>query len=475
MKCLTYARVSTDKQADKQLSIPAQLSAMRQYAQSRGWVVLEEFVELGVSGRTVERPALRRLLSRCNDRERERVEVVLVHKLDRLARNLADHLAIRTMLRKADIALASVTESVDDSVSGQLVEHIMAAMSEFYSANLSEEVKKGMRQLVAKGGWPHRPPRGYRSTPEKHLVIDEKQAHVIKTAFDLAAISYRGIVELRLRMATLGLRTARGGPLSNGQMMNLLTNPFYCGRIRWNGQVHAGAHPPLIPPDLFDRVQGILQGRTRPVLRRSTAFLLSGIASCGRCGRLMSGEQHATHVYYRCRSSMQPGQSCKAPYVRADAVHRELSRILQSVAVSEDLRRRLCRGLQVIDATEGKDREGQRFGVCVQLEALRKRESYLTKAFHEGIISSDVFMDALRSVAGDQASLREQLEKLSRESKGVAWKQVLDRASTVWEVHACLPLAYQRAVIEAAFATLPLTKRGIGDFALRDSALPNAA
>src|SRR5690606_8020250 len=130
----------------KQLSIPAQLSAMRQYAQSRGWIVLEEFVESGASGRTADRPALRRLLSRCNDSERERVEVVLVHKLDRLARNLADHLAIRTMLRKADIALASVTESVDDSVSGQLVEHIMAAMSEFYSANLSEEVKKGMRQ-----------------------------------------------------------------------------------------------------------------------------------------------------------------------------------------------------------------------------------------------------------------------------------------------------------------------------------------
>jgi site-specific DNA recombinase len=99
MNCLTYARVSTDKQAEKELSIPAQLQAMRQYASDRGWTILEEFVEAGVSARTVERPTLRLLLNRSRNTESTPVDIVLVHKIDRLARNLPDHVAIRAQLR----------------------------------------------------------------------------------------------------------------------------------------------------------------------------------------------------------------------------------------------------------------------------------------------------------------------------------------------------------------------------------------
>jgi site-specific DNA recombinase len=193
MNCLLYSRVSTDRQADKELPIPAQLQAMQQYASDRGWVILEEFVEAGVSARTADRPGLRQLLQRCRDKEQTKVEVLLVHKLDRLARNLADHVAIRAQLRESTVTLASVTETVEDSVSGQLVEHILAAMAEFYSANLSEEVKKGMRQKVLQGGWPHRPPRDYRIVLDglrSTFVIDEIVEPLIRKAFELCRFGY---------------------------------------------------------------------------------------------------------------------------------------------------------------------------------------------------------------------------------------------------------------------------------------------
>ncbi len=182
MNCLIYARVSTDKQADEELSIPAQLQAMRQYANDRGWTILNEFVEAGASARTAERPVLRQPLSRCRDHQNAKVDVVLVHKIDRLARNLADHVAIKAMLRRRQVTLASVSENLEDSVSGQLVEHIMAAMAEFYSANLSEEVKKGMSQCVQQGRWPHHPPRGYRivrSDQQSTIVIDEHEGPLV--------------------------------------------------------------------------------------------------------------------------------------------------------------------------------------------------------------------------------------------------------------------------------------------------------
>jgi site-specific DNA recombinase len=151
MHVLTYVRVSTDKQAEKELSLPAQLLACRQYAVQRNWQIIEEFIEPGASARTADRPELKRLLSRCRDAGNP-VGAVIVHKLDRLARNLADHVAIRGVLSKHGVKLVSVTENLDDSVSGQLVEHIMASIAEFYSANLGEEVKKGIRGAHCRSG-----------------------------------------------------------------------------------------------------------------------------------------------------------------------------------------------------------------------------------------------------------------------------------------------------------------------------------
>jgi DNA invertase Pin-like site-specific DNA recombinase len=156
MNCVLYARVSTEEQAD--LSIPAQLQAMRDFAKRKDWRVVEEFLEPGVSGRSIQqRQALQALLERC--KQEPKVEVVLVHKIDRLARNVLDHATIRFALQQRGIRLASVVENVDDSISGQLLENIMASIAQFYSGNLGEETKKGMRMLVERGGWPFQPMR----------------------------------------------------------------------------------------------------------------------------------------------------------------------------------------------------------------------------------------------------------------------------------------------------------------------------
>ena len=158
MHCVLYARVSTDRQVDRELSLPAQLAAMRAYASHQGWLIVQEFVEQGVSGRSTERPALQELLSRC--RKTPHIDVVLVHKLDRLTRNVYDHAAMRAFFRRHQVQIASATEQMDESISGVLVENIMAAIAEFYSANLGQETKKGMQMSVERGGWPHRAPRG---------------------------------------------------------------------------------------------------------------------------------------------------------------------------------------------------------------------------------------------------------------------------------------------------------------------------
>ncbi|HLG56853.1 MAG TPA: recombinase family protein [Vicinamibacterales bacterium] len=209
MNCLVYARVSTDKQAEKELSIPAQLQAMRQYASERYWEIVEEFVDAGVSARTTARPMLHRLLAKCRN-PHDQVGVVLVHKIDRLARNVADHAMIRTLLRQRGIRLASVVEDLEDSVSGQLVEHMMAAIAEFYSSNLSEETKKGMRQKVLQGGWPHMVPRGYRLVRQgskSHVEVDPIDGPIIADAFALYASGWYSITRIAEYLASRRLRS----------------------------------------------------------------------------------------------------------------------------------------------------------------------------------------------------------------------------------------------------------------------------
>lgn len=343
MNCLIYARVSTDKQAEKELSIPAQLSAMRQYAFDRGWQIVHEFTEAGASARTADRPILRQLLARCGEGP-TKIDVILVHKIDRLARNLADHVAIRSQLRARGVRLASATESLEDSVSGQLVEHILASMAEFYSANLSEEVKKGMRQKILQGGWPHRLPRGYRMSrlgDRPRVTVDEVQGPLIQRAFEICSAEYRGLVDLRWRLATLGLRTATGEPVSNGYLGRMLRNPFYCGRMFWNGKVYPGAHPALVEPGIFDRVQGILAARTKTLARTKSSVLLAGIGECARCGARMGTDGHGRWQYYRCRRSFRSFDRCAAPYCNVIRVHQSLDRLLRRTTLPDTVARQL--------------------------------------------------------------------------------------------------------------------------------------
>ena len=161
MKAVIYLRVSTKEQAEEGYSIPAQAEACRRFIADKGWELADEYVDRGESARTADRPQLQAMLARLNDDPS--IDYLVVHKLDRLARNLEDHAAIRAALRKAHVQLHSVTETLEDSASGKLVEGILASIAEFYSANLGQEIRKGMDQKAAQGGWPVRAPFGYRN------------------------------------------------------------------------------------------------------------------------------------------------------------------------------------------------------------------------------------------------------------------------------------------------------------------------
>jgi site-specific DNA recombinase len=171
----------------------------------------------------------------------------VVHKLDRLARNMEDHVAIRALLRRRGVALVSITENVEETASGRLVEGIHALMAEFYSANLAAEARKGMAEKAKQGGWPHQAPIGYLNQRASiggrrvaYIVPDPDRADLVRSAFQLYATGGYSVAQLTDELAERGLRSrARRDrpekPLAVSSVADLLANPVYAGMVQWQG------------------------------------------------------------------------------------------------------------------------------------------------------------------------------------------------------------------------------------------------
>ena len=150
MKTALYARVSSEKQAEKDLSIPAQLKALRDYATKKGWEVCREFVDEAKSARTANRPQFQEMIATAKQKEKP-FTVILVWKLSRFARNREDSIIYKSLLRKQGVEVISINEQIDDSPSGKLFEGIIQVMVEFYSSNLSHDTLSGFTQNARRG------------------------------------------------------------------------------------------------------------------------------------------------------------------------------------------------------------------------------------------------------------------------------------------------------------------------------------
>jgi site-specific DNA recombinase len=470
LNVLTYARVSTQEQADRELSLPAQLQAMRDYAKRQGWTVAGEFVERGVSARTADRPKLREMLARC--KQEPRVDVVLVHKIDRLARNVYDHASIWMVLKERAIKLASVVENVDDTVSGQLLENIMASLAQFYSANLGEEIRKGMGTMIAQGDWPHRPPRGYvivkDSVLGRRIVIDPPQAAPIRRAFELYATGNWSLRAIRDDLEQQGVKTVKGKPIPIENIRWLFLNRFYAGRVWWHDAEYPGNHEPLVSPELFDRVQRMLKERHLDHGSKGKLhFWLRGVARCAECGARLTAERHDQFRYYRCIANTINSQDCRA-FINADRADEAVARLLRSLCLADGLKNQLRAA-----ATEALDKQAESLrsrsaSFRGRKTRLEEQEQRLTEAFAAGDIS-------LSAYKGTVAKLRQQIaacDDALRPARSDPQQQlqtfdaVMALAGSLWDIHAKLPPKQQTHLLRLLFGTLIMDRSGISSYKL---------
>jgi DNA invertase Pin-like site-specific DNA recombinase len=197
------------------------------------------------------------------------VDFVIVHKVDRLARNRADDVDINLQIKKTGARLVSVAENIDETPSGILLHGIMSDIAEFYSRNLATEIIKGMSQKAKKGGWPHRAPIGYlnhqdlsEGSNRRWIEVDPARAPLVVWAFEAYASGEYTLRQLADALESKGLstrttRTRPSKPLSVSRVQAMLRNRFYVGMFTWNDVEYAGRHQPLVSVELFARVQAL--------------------------------------------------------------------------------------------------------------------------------------------------------------------------------------------------------------------------
>jgi site-specific DNA recombinase len=313
MRAVIYCRVSTTEQAQN-LSLPTQEKACREYCARHDYDVERVFVDAGESARTTDRPAFLELLAHCR-RGRGQVHAVVVYSLTRFSRNTADHHAIAGGLRGLGIMLRSVTEPIDDSPTGKLMEAILAGFAQFDNDARAERVVAGLHAAVERGRWCWQAPIGYLNADARRgpsLVPDPERAPLVRKAFELYAAGVRGR-DLLHQVHALGLRSKRGGArLSLSGLYGMLRQRAYISIIRPRGWTTdaRGDFEPLVSVPLFERVQVGLHAkptRTPGVAQHvdHPDFPLRRFVRCS-CGGAMTGSWSTgrgqqRYAFYHCQ------------------------------------------------------------------------------------------------------------------------------------------------------------------------------
>lgn len=430
MRAGLYARVSTKDQVDDGFSIPAQLRALRAYAESQGWEVTAEYVDEGLSAAKESasaRPQFRRLL---DDVDARRIDVVIVHKLDRFSRNLVVTMQSLARLQSAGAGFASLSEHIDMTTpSGRLMLGVFALFAQFYSDNLATEVSKGRAERAAQGLWNGDLPFGYISTgdPKVPPAIVPAEAALVERAFRMYAGGTLSAHDIAGWLNDQGARprSKRGlTRFTKATVMDMLTNSFYAGMVHYRGEELAGRHMPIVAPALFDEVRRVRVSRRKitPALKAhpGRTYYLQGIGRCASCGRnLICGFANGSRRYRDTSRDKHVECHVQRASMGADAVEGQLAALFRRMVLPDNWRERLAAKL----ASQADDGSGAR------RRAIKARLDRLAELYADGDLTR------LR-YESERATLRSELESLTAQAmaspENDATEQ-LERYGAAWD------------------------------------------
>jgi len=319
-----YMRFSSDRQTEQ--SIEGQLRDAISFCKLRKYRIRAIYVDRAISARADAEKRVN-FMQMISDSDKRKWEYVIVWKLDRFARNRNDSAIYKMRLRKNGVKVVSVTENISDNPEGIILESVLEGMAEFYSAELSQKITRGLRESALKcrsiGG---HVPLGYKIENHK-LVIEPVGAAIVQKAFELYSQGWT-VADICREFNTRGYRTAKNAEFNRNSFKSMFKNKRYIGVYTYKDVQIEGGVPAIIDKDLFEEVGRRLKKNEEAPARGKAKvdYLLSGKLFCSQCGAPMNGESGTSktgevHHYYACYTRKRRG-NCRKKSMRKSLVEK---------------------------------------------------------------------------------------------------------------------------------------------------------
>lgn len=400
--CFGYIRVSTVRQGDG-ASLEAQKDAIMGFASQHNLTIIKWFEEKETASKT-GRPIFDAMLSSLGQGE---ADGVVIHKIDRSARNYADWARLDEVARLG-IKIYFAADSLDfDSRGGRLLADIQMALAADYSRNLSLEVKKGIYGRLKQGIYPFRAPIGYLDTGGGNVkeVCPEK-GPLVRKVFELYCSGEYSITSLTEEMRRRGLKGHQDRLVVRRSIDTILNNPFYCGQMLICGKLYPGLHEPLVSTAQFRKVKVIKASR---VVKKSTKqmFLYRGLLKCGACNGTLSGERQKAHIYYRCHTT-----GCGRGKIREDRLSVQVTSALSKLELSGDDASVVSEKMSAFLSQHGGDELAR--SVRLRIANATGRQDRLTDLLVEGAINKQDYELRKQNTQFELQQLQEELQQIDK-------------------------------------------------------------
>lgn len=468
-KAVIYIRVSSKEQEETGYSLDAQRKFLEAYAHKNGIRIERLFSASESASGKKDRENFSAMLAFI---EKEDIKVIICEKSDRLSRNMKEAVDVSRWLEKGEdraIHLAKEKEifTKNSSSHQKFIWNIRLSVAQFYTDNLSEEVKKGQMEKIAQGWLPTKPPLGYRTTGDrghKIHVVDTDKAPAIKRMFELYATGEYSIKHLIEETYALGLRTNAGGKIVKSRIDQLLRDPFYYGKMSWKGIVYPGKQEALISEALFTQVQKILKGRGAPRYTKHNP-LFKALLKCAGCNGTVTWETKKGHWYGHCNGyrdcpNKKPGTS---KYVRQESIEKQLLPYFDKIGLQNE---RLVEWLQKALKASHEAKKAFKEASKKQLDAQYDRaERHLEKLYDDridGAIPQDLYkrkLEQYTKIKEDALDALKRFENVDKKYYEIG-SDIIELAHRAKEI--CFdeerPVEDRRIVMRVLFSNLILDK-----------------
>lgn len=451
-----YVRVSTGRQDEHELSPDSQIKLALDYAKKNNILVPAEYIfheKGGISGKRADkRPYFQQMIGLAKSSDHP-IDVILVWKYSRFARNQEESIVYKAMLRRnCNVDVVSISEPLVEGPFGSLIERIIEWMDEYYLIRLSGEVTRGMTENAMRGNYQARPPLGYRIEHKgEPPVIVPEEADVVRLIYHKYVNERLSLLEICRQLNSLGLKTSHNKEFEKRSLTYILQNISYTGKIRWNRTenetnrikpedewiIADGKHPAIISTELFEAAQERMKSEYNPKHRKPSATVthwLGGLLKCSACGRTLSTSKQKdkrygrTYFHFQCYGYLK-GKCSVSHGISEKKVVPYILDTIRGILDTQELEFE-------IKQTVSPDNKSEQELLLSALEKITKKEERIKQAYRDGIDTIEEYKENKEILIKEKNELTQRLSELSdKQPTDIDYKkEMLQRVSSVYDM-----------------------------------------